>query len=159
MITSPVLPPPQSEFHLSGSPQLVVFSAGGRGVGIPIDSLSEVVPVRPITPLPGAPAEVCGLINIRGRLRTVVDLARCLGLPPVQPGPECRVAMTEAGGRGAGFLVDGVRGVIRHSEAQIELVSPSGNTVAEAALVGMGVLRSLSFMLIEPDRLLQSFFD
>jgi purine-binding chemotaxis protein CheW len=159
MITSPVVPPPQSQVRLSGSPQLVVLSAGGRGVGIPIDSLTEVVPVRPVTPLPGAPAEVCGLINVRGRLHTVVDLARCLGLPPAQPGPESRIAMTDYQGRGAGLLVDGVRGVIRHSEAHIELISPSESSAVADALLGVGVLRFLPFMLIEPDRLLQPFFD
>ena len=51
-----------------------VGRARGTLYGCPITDLLEIVPLRPVTRLPGAPAYVRGLINMRGTIVTVLDL-------------------------------------------------------------------------------------
>lgn len=48
---------------------------------LPADEVVEISPPRPVRRLPGAPAEVLGLMNHRGTIVTVVDLPRLLGHP------------------------------------------------------------------------------
>src|SRR5687768_573233 len=59
--------------------KVLVFVAEDRRYGCPLDAIREIVPLRAATRLAGAPAYVVGLINLRGRLVTVVDLAAQLG--------------------------------------------------------------------------------
>lgn len=58
-----------------GTPTLVVELDGER-YGLAVEELAEMVPLRRMTPLPKAPAELTGIINVRGELKNVVDLLR-----------------------------------------------------------------------------------
>lgn len=51
---------------------------------LPLDRVAEVFETVPITRLPDAPRCVLGLMNVRGRVVPVLDLAVLLGLPPLQ---------------------------------------------------------------------------
>ena len=65
------------------SPPLPVltFYLGEERYGIELTALAEVVPFAGCTPLPGASPGVLGVVNARGEVRPVVDLARLIGLP------------------------------------------------------------------------------
>src|SRR5678815_3952238 len=54
--------------------QLVVFRLAGGSYGIELDAVREIIPFRRATRLPGAPAHVSGLVNVRGAIVTVIDL-------------------------------------------------------------------------------------
>jgi len=53
----------------------LLFRAGGNLYGCNIGDAQEIIPLRPMTRLPGAPPFVRGLINMRGTIVTVLDLA------------------------------------------------------------------------------------
>jgi purine-binding chemotaxis protein CheW len=53
--------------------RLLVWRAGATRCAAPLDALREVFPAGAITPIPGAPAAICGLANVRGHVVTVVD--------------------------------------------------------------------------------------
>jgi purine-binding chemotaxis protein CheW len=53
--------------------RILVFEAGGAPFACDMEAFREIVPTRPITRLPGAPDTVCGLINLRGNIVTVLD--------------------------------------------------------------------------------------
>lgn len=59
----------------------LLVSASGRRFALPVGAVREVIPARSCTRIPGAPVAVCGLLNLRGRIVTVVDLATRLALP------------------------------------------------------------------------------
>src|ERR1700748_1944339 len=59
------------------SPTLL-FRVGANLYGCDIAEAREIIPLRPATRLPGAPAFVRGLINIRGMIVTVLDLGQRL---------------------------------------------------------------------------------
>lgn len=51
-------------------------------IGVPVLTVQDVLGFRTVAPIPMAPPEVAGSINLRGRIVTVVDLRARLGLPP-----------------------------------------------------------------------------
>lgn len=61
---------------------VLVFSLGTETYGLPIADLAEVLPPTRCTPVPRAVAEIEGVINLRGELRSVINLHRLLALPP-----------------------------------------------------------------------------
>ena len=58
----------------------VAVTAGGQTFGLPIDRVHDVFVARAVTPVPLAPPEVLGLINLRGQVVTAICLRRRLGL-------------------------------------------------------------------------------
>ena len=82
------------------------FEVGGCTVAIDVAQLREIVRHVPPTPLPGAPALIEGVIDLRGRLVPVVDLGRALGAAPLRPGRRSRIAIAELDGLLIGLAVD-----------------------------------------------------
>jgi purine-binding chemotaxis protein CheW len=61
--------------------RLLVFEVGGSAFACEMESFREIVPTQSMTRLPGAPNTVCGLINLRGTIVTVIDGGTALGKP------------------------------------------------------------------------------
>jgi purine-binding chemotaxis protein CheW len=88
--------------------RMLVFVVDGRAFACEMDAFREIVPTRQMTRLPGAPSTVCGLINLRGSIVTVLDGGVCLG------GAECMrsgglILLIDLGQRLIGLGVDDVR--------------------------------------------------
>src|SRR5688500_10429476 len=60
---------------------VLCFTLGQERYGIVLSDLSEIMPMGVSTPVPGAPTELIGVINLRGEIRAVLDLGRLLSLP------------------------------------------------------------------------------
>lgn len=61
--------------------RLIVFQACDEWFGLPIEWVREIQPLERVTRIPNAPAEILGILNLRGRVLTLFDLAGCLGIP------------------------------------------------------------------------------
>jgi purine-binding chemotaxis protein CheW len=92
----------------------VLFRAAGRRFALPLADVREVVvPPREFVRVPRAPAYVRGVMNLRGRVVPVVDLARLLGPGKVAVDPATTRILLLAGPiRDLGILVDGVTGIV-----------------------------------------------
>lgn len=91
----------------------VVFWIGSERYGLPLAAVREVVNPAAMSGVPRAPAAVRGIMNLRGRVVTVVDLAALLGItaaqaPAMLPG---KVVLLDRGRRDLGLLVGEVDGV------------------------------------------------
>ncbi len=60
----------------------VTFTIGAQMFGIPVLRVQDILTPDQIAPVPLAPKEVVGSINLRGRIVTVVDVRTRLGMPP-----------------------------------------------------------------------------
>jgi chemotaxis-related protein WspB len=69
--------------------------AGDQRYALPSAHVVEVVPSVPLRKVPGAPAAVAGLLDYRGQVVPVVDLARRLGAPPAPPAYATRIVVCE----------------------------------------------------------------
>ena len=99
------LPEPRAE--------LVAFALAGQRYALPLSGLREVLPRAALTPVPGAPGEVVGLLRVRGALLPVVDLRRRLGVPPAPARTGDRIIVLRDGPVPAGVLADSVEGLVR----------------------------------------------
>jgi len=90
----------------TGSVKLVCFELQGQEYGADITEVKETIPVRPITRVFLTPAWLAGIINLRGDVVAVLDLAQLLELEPTTVTDDSRVVITQVGGVIAGFLVD-----------------------------------------------------
>jgi len=70
------------DFHDTGvdKEQFVTMVVEGQLFGVPILQVQDIVEPRGITPVPVAPSAIAGVMNLRGRIVTVINLRRCLGL-------------------------------------------------------------------------------
>ena len=135
----------------AGGRQLLLFRAGGRLYGCDIATVREILPFRRCTRLPGAPAYVCGLTNLRGTVVTVVDLASRLGgtsasggeLRPAALRNDGSIIVAEYGAKVAGLAVDSVRDVqvLADDRMADDAAAPAVAAHEEGAVVrGLGQL-------------------
>ena len=90
--------------------RLLVFEVGGNAFACDMDAFREIVPAQHVTRLPGAPKTVCGLINLRGTIVTVIDGGTALGRPPCRR-TDGLILLVEYLERWAGIGVDDVRDI------------------------------------------------
>lgn len=69
--------------HQSGSSQYVTIRLGGQLLGLPIEKVQDVFIPDNFTAVPLARAQIAGILNLRGRIVTVIDLAQILGVTAV----------------------------------------------------------------------------
>jgi purine-binding chemotaxis protein CheW len=80
--------------------------------GIPIDRVHDVFNVGGITPVPLAPADIVGLMNLRGRVVTAIDLRHRLGLPALPAEAGAMAIGIEASGDSFGLLVERIGEIV-----------------------------------------------
>lgn len=98
--------------------QLVVFRLGGEEYGVEIGQVREIIRRRAITPMPGQPKYVEGVINVRGTIIPVVNLRKRFELQGYES-PSPHTIIVESGDGLMGMLVDAVSEVIRIPGNQI----------------------------------------
>ena len=97
--------------------RLLTFVLDGSPYAVPVERVREIVRLRPITPVPRLPADVCGVISLRGEILEVIDLRLRLKLRAAPPARASRIIVVHvADGCVAGLLVDGVTEVLAVSE-------------------------------------------
>jgi purine-binding chemotaxis protein CheW len=110
----------------------------GRVYGVELGTVREIIPARRPTRLPGAGPYVSGLVNVRGTIVTVLDLAARLadaGEPAVASRGVGSIVLMEHGAKVVGVAVDEVLDVRRVAELEME-------TEAEALVPG-GAVRAV----------------
>jgi len=106
--------------------QYLAVGLGDETYGLDVLAVREIIALIPITPVPGAPSCLLGVINLRGRVIPIVDLRRLFALPPVDAGPETCIVIAEVRGEPTGLVVDRV----------CEVVAVSADEIAPAPVFG-----------------------
>jgi purine-binding chemotaxis protein CheW len=105
---------------MSRETHIVGFRVGRETYGVPIASLREIVRVPEITTVPDAPDFLEGVINLRGRIISVVDLRKRFGQPATAVDRRSRILIVEHRGRLAGMIVDSASEVLKIPASEIE---------------------------------------
>ena len=115
--------------------RLVLFRLGDRLYGIDLEAVREILPVRRATRVPGAPAYVAGLVNVRGTIVTVLDLgARLDGNSSLSP--DGSVILIEHRQKLVGIAVAEVNDVMALPAESIEHATDRDG--ADGSIVGLG---------------------
>ncbi|MEM7642715.1 MAG: chemotaxis protein CheW [Pseudomonadota bacterium] len=110
----------------SGHVELLTFRCGGRAYAVDIMNVREIRSWSPPTPLPHSPPYMLGMVNLRGSVLPVMDLAQRLGAPPTPDHPRNVIIVVTIGGRVHGLLVDAVSDIVHPNLDQLQDVPPSG---------------------------------
>jgi purine-binding chemotaxis protein CheW len=143
--------------------QFLSFLLAGEVHAIDILRVREIIEYDVLTRVPSMPPAVRGVINLRGRVVPVVDLAEQFGLAPVSITPRTCIVIVEAGQETAdestvvGIITDAVLEVFDVSQSQCQAPPAFGTAVAAEYLDGLAETENRKFiLLLNVDRALQA---
>jgi purine-binding chemotaxis protein CheW len=134
---------------------IVGFQVGRETYGVPISSLHEIVRVTEITSVPDAPEYIEGVINLRGKIVSVIDLRKRFGEKQITPNKKNRILVVESNGRLTGLIVDSASDVLKISAEDVE---PPPAVFQEGGLncvTGLGKYKTRLIVLLDMNKLLQ----
>jgi len=103
---------PNSLRNDSDAEAFVTFIVAGQLFGVPVIRVQDILTPDAIAPVPGSPKQVRGLINLRGRIVTVIDMRTHLSLPKADAGQTSMCVTVESRGDFYTLFVDSVGDVI-----------------------------------------------
>lgn len=134
---------------MAGSAQYCTFYVEGQNFGLEVRKVLEIAAVQEITRVPLAPPEVCGLINMRGRIVTVVDLRRRLALPERSSGQDAIHVIVDTEDGAVSLLVDSVGDVVQVKESTFERPPETLPEVARDLIRGAYKLPDRLLMILD----------
>jgi purine-binding chemotaxis protein CheW len=134
--------------------EYVTALIGGQLFGLPILRVQDVFAPERLTAVPLSPSEVAGVLNLRGRIVTLIDMRSRLGLGSREDGQQSMAIGVESRGESYGLLIDSVGEVLKLDNQSWE-PNPS-NLDARLASVSTGIYRldSQLLMVLDVDRVL-----
>ncbi|MBW4023930.1 MAG: chemotaxis protein CheW [Proteobacteria bacterium] len=112
--------------------QLLSVRIGHQEFAMSIMAIREIRGWIASTPLPHAPLYIKGMINLRGSVLAIIDLAVRLGQPSREPTAASVVVVVEIGDKVAGLLVDAVSDIITVTDEMRQMTPDTGETVSRA---------------------------
>jgi purine-binding chemotaxis protein CheW len=100
--------------------EFVTFTVAGQMFGLPISRVQDVFKPSRITRVPLAGAEIAGVLNLRGRIVTAIDMRRRLEANRREDGASVMAIGIEARGESFGLLVDAVGEVLKLADVERE---------------------------------------
>jgi purine-binding chemotaxis protein CheW len=136
------------ELHIVG------FQVGRETYGVPITSLHEIVRVPEITAVPDAPDYMEGVINLRGKIVSVIDLRKRLGEKKITCNRRNRILVVEHHGRLAGLIVDAASEVLKIPASDVEDSPTSLREGGANCVTGLGKYQGRLIVLLDMTKLL-----
>lgn len=135
--------------------QIVGFRVGRETFGVPISLVHEIVRVPEITAVPEAPDYVEGVINLRGKIISVLDLRKRFGEKQVTPNKKNRILVVEVDGKMVGLIVDAASEVLKVSDSEIDAPPHIYQNGELNFVTGVGKLRGRLIIMIDLTKVLQ----
>jgi purine-binding chemotaxis protein CheW len=136
------------ELHIVG------FQVGRETYGVPITSLHEIVRVPEITAVPDAPDYLEGVINLRGKIVSVMDLRKRFGQKQVALKKQNRILVVEHQGRLAGLIVDSASEVLKIPADAVEPPPAAFQDGGLNCVTGLGKVAGRLVVLLDMSKLL-----
>ena len=111
-----------------GNCELIAFRVGRQEFCINVMMVREIRGWTAATALPRSPRYVRGVINLRGAVLPIIDLAARLGLPATEPTARNVIIVVQIGQQQVGLLVDAVSDILTASSSNIQ---PSSDVFSE----------------------------
>ncbi|MBC7286544.1 MAG: purine-binding chemotaxis protein CheW [Armatimonadetes bacterium] len=145
-----------AEAGAASEQQLVLFRVSKEVYGIDIHKVQRLLPIPPITKIPGAPDFVEGVTEVRGEVVPVVNMRKRMGYQDTEWSDEARVIIVELDGYDAhlGLIVDGVSEVFKLPMSEIEPVSEAAVKFRDPLVTGIGKDGERLIVLIDPNYIL-----
>jgi purine-binding chemotaxis protein CheW len=136
------------ELHIVG------FQVGRETYGVSITSLHEIVRVPEITAVPDAPDYLEGVINLRGKIVSVMDLRKRFGEQHRALNKQNRILVVEHSGRLAGLIVDSASEVLKIAAEDVEPAPAVFQDGGLNCVTGLGKVKGRLVVLLDVNKLL-----
>jgi purine-binding chemotaxis protein CheW len=140
--------------HQNGERKFLTFFLAGEEYGIEILKVQEIIGLMPITRVPRTPGFVRGVINLRGKVISVVDLRLKFGMEEIEPTAETCVIVVQTADLKLGVIVDRVSEVLVIAGEDIEETPSFGVSVDTDYILGIGKSQGQAKLLLDIDRVL-----
>ena len=138
--------------------QYLTFRLAEESYAVGILAVKEILECGAVTAVPMMPVYVLGVINLRGRVVPVIDLAQRFSGKRTVPGRRTCIVIVEVGAEDArqdlGLIVDAVSKVVDIPPAQVEPAPSLGSRLRAEFIAGMGKLDGGFIILLDIERLL-----
>ena len=129
--------------------ELITFEVEGQVFGLDIRSIREIRAWSPTTRLPRVPHYVAGVVNLRGTVLPVVDLAARLGWRATEPTPRHAIIVTQLGAQVGGWIVDSVSDIVTVPDNTLQPPPPSaGHDPVVPFLAGLAAIDDHMVMVL-----------
>lgn len=142
------------ETHSDAPSRWVTFQLEHETYGIDVMQVREVLRSTEISPVPGAPVYVLGIINLRGNVVSIIDTRNRFGLSSREPDDASRVLILEAEDHVVGFLVDSVREVVELKGSDIESAPDTGSGEGARFICGLVNRKDGLLILVDANKML-----
>jgi purine-binding chemotaxis protein CheW len=144
--------------------QYLRFALADGVYAVPIDAVREILEISATTALPLMPAFVRGVMNLRGAVVPVIDLAARMGLPPAITGRRTCIVVVEvlsleddgSAPQVLGLMVDAVHEVLEADAAALEEAPALGTRIAPQFISGIARSRQTMVTVLNLPRALES---
>ena len=136
------------ESKANAAREYITFRIGSQYYCIDIMSVREIRGWTPATVLPRAPGYVRGVINLRGVVLPIIDLADRLGFEPTEPTQRHVIIVAQTGKHVVGLLVDAVSDIINMPADKVQPTPDVGSEAARAFVLGVMAIEDRMISLI-----------
>jgi purine-binding chemotaxis protein CheW len=135
--------------------QLVIFKIGNEAFGVDINQVREIIRIEEITGIPNTETYIDGVINLRGKIIVVLDLAKKLNLGKREKTKDTRIIVIEVDKNTIGMVVDNCNEVLHLSGDQIEPAPQIIKSKIDSEyLEGVGILKDRLIILLNLTKVL-----
>ena len=129
--------------------ELITFEVEGQVFGLDIMAIREIRAWSPTTRLPRVPSYVAGVVNLRGTVLPVIDLAARLGWRATEATPRHAIIVTQQGAQISGWIVDSVSDIVTLDSDALQPPPPTsaGDTVV-TFLEGLAAIEERMVMVL-----------
>ncbi len=129
--------------------EIIAFRLRDQEFCVRTTTIREIRGWGPATPVPHAPADVIGVMNLRGMVIPIIDLANKLGMKSTEPNERSAIVVAEVHGVAIGLVVDRVSDILTISESLLqpvpEISMPPGMRYADGIIAQPeGMIRFLN---------------
>jgi purine-binding chemotaxis protein CheW len=140
--------------------QYIAFRLGREEYAFEISKVREIFPTQSITKVHRSPSYIEGVMNLRGRLVTVVDLRKRFKLEAKAPDDDSRIIVVDATDAPVGFLVDEVTEVAKITDEAMENVPAYvADSIESDYVAGIAKLGERLITVINPLKVLELSLD
>lgn len=136
--------------------QLVAFRLGAEEYAIPIEMVESIIKLGPLTSVPGSPSYIRGVMNLRGRIMSVIDLRLRFGMDSDEDQPDGRILVVQYADTTIGLLVDSVSEVFNLDEMQFQPPPPELGNGAVGGVDGIIHVDERLIVLLNVESILRS---
>jgi len=133
--------------------ELITFEVENQLFGIDIMAIREIRAWTPTTRLPRVPHYVAGVVNLRGTVLPVVDLAARLGWHATEATPRHAIIVTQFRGQARGLIVDAVSDIVTIAADTLQPPPVTSGDSVVPFLEGLAALEDRMVMVLNLDAL------